>query len=309
MTKSVPPERPASSSVFAPPAWPSAMPHAAGRKHALARGGRHDGVADALRRVGAFGKGLHPVRELLHRAVAHAEHLEADGVDQEIGDQEALAAQLACSQVLLGVVADHEHVAAFDACSGKVLRVVVGLGLDGGGVLERGDAREHGRVDTGPAQAPLHGAAREHRHGGKHQRIALGGQRLDGARGGGVRLDVGAQFAELVLVEVADGGEQRVGRDAFGHVDAGQELGPERLGVRVAGAVGGHGGDAALHAGHELIGGDAKARDVPAEGAEVALHEDVDVHGQQRAVKIEEDGAEGSFLHISCLSADCRRWG
>ena len=241
--------------------------------------------------------------------MAHAEHFETDGVDQEIGDQEALAAKLACGQVLLGVVADHEHITAFNARSGKVLRIVVGLRLDGGGVLERGDAREHRRVDAGPAQAPLHGAAREHRHGGKHQRIALGDKRLDGARGSGIRLHVGAQFAELVLVEVADGGLQRVCRDALGHIDAGQELEPERLGVRMAGIIGGHGGDAALHAGHELVGGDAHARDVAAKGAEVALHEHVDVHGQQRAVKIEEDGAEGSFLHISCLSADCRRWG
>ena len=241
--------------------------------------------------------------------MAHAEHLEADGVDQEIGDQEALAAQLACGQVLLGVVADHEHIAAFDARSGKVFRIVVGLGLDGGRVLERGDAREHRRVDARPAQAPFHGAAREHRHGGQHQRIALGDKRLDGARGSRIRLNIGAQFAKLVLIEIADGSLQRLGRNALGHVDAGQELGPERLGVRVAGIIGGHGGDAALHAGHELVGGDAHACDVAAERAEVALHEDVDVHGQQRAVKIEEDGAEGSFLHISCLSADCRRWG
>ena len=241
--------------------------------------------------------------------MAHAEHLEADRVDQEIGDQKALAAQLACSQVLLGVVTDHENIAAFDARSGKVFRIVVGFGLDGGGVLERGDAREHRRVDAGPAQAPLHGAAREHRHGGQHQRIALGGKLLDGARGSGIRLNIDAQLAELVLIEIADGSLQRLGRDAFGQVDAGQELGPERLGVRVAGIIGGHGGDAALHAGHELVGGDAHARDVAAERAEVALHEDVDVHGQQRAVKVEEDGAEGSFLHISCLSADCRRWG
>ncbi len=74
------------------------------------------------------------------------------------------------------------------------------------------------------------------------------------ARGSGIRLHVGAQFAELVLVEVADGGLQRVCRDTLGHIDAGQELEPERLGVRMAGIIGGHGGDAALHAGHELVG-------------------------------------------------------
>ena len=245
--------------------------------------------------------------------MAHAEHLEAHRVNKEVGDQKRIAAKLADRQVFLRVVAHHQHIAPIDADGGQVFRIVVRLGLDGRGVLVRGDAREGRRIDAGPGQAPLHGAAREHGHGGQHQRIALGGKRVDGARGRGVRLHVFAELTELVLVEVGDGVGERVGRDAVGQVDGGQKLRPERLGVRMARVVGGHGGDAALHAGHELVGRDAHARHIAAERGEITLHERVDVHGKQRAVEVEEDGAVGSFLHMMCLSASlpgwaCRRW-
>jgi len=214
-----------------------------------------------------------------------------------VGHEECVGAQPLDGQVLHCVVAHHEHVVAGKAARRHVLGVVGQLRLHAGGVLERRDARELRRIHPGPGQAPLHGAAREHGHGGQHQRVAFRRQRLDGARGRGVGLEALTDSAELVLIEL---GQQLLPRDRVG-IGMPEERLPVRLVVRAAVVVRRHGADARLEPGRERLRVQSLPGDEAGDGLEIGAQELVQLHGQQRAVQVEEDCAIRARCHASIL--------
>ncbi len=223
-----------------------------------------------------------------------ASRLEAVGrVEQVVGHEEGVGAQSLDGQILHRVVAHHEHVFAGKAARRHVLGVVGQLRLHRRGVLERRDALEAGRIDARPRQAPFHGASREHGHGGQHERVALRRQRLDGARSGRIGLEALADGAEIVLVEP---GEQLLPPRRIA-VGVGEERLPERVEVRAPVVVRGHGADARLEAGRERGGVKPVGRHEPRDGLEVRAQELVELHGQQRAVQVEEDCAIRARCH------------
>ena len=202
-----------------------------------------------------------------------------------VGDQVHVGAQTGERLVFHRVVAHHEHVGPGQPARRQVLGAVGRLGLDRGGVLVRRDAREQARVHARPCQPPFHGAAREHGHGGQHQRVALLRQRFHGASGGRVRLHAFADLPEVHVVELAEQGVPVGGRA----IDLLEERLPIGFVVGAPVVVRGHGADAGLQACRERLRIDLVRGHERGDALEVGGKELFQLHRQQRAVQVEED--------------------
>ena len=207
-----------------------------------------------------------------------------------VGDQVHVGAQTGERLVFHRVVAHHEHVRARHPACREVFGAVGRLGFHRGGVLVGGEPREQARVHARPRQPPLHRAAREHGHGGQHQRVALLRKRVHGARRGRVRAGALADLPEIHLVELA---EQRL-PVGFGGIGPLEERPPERLGVRPPVLMGRHGADASLEPCGERLCVQPVRPHERGDGLEVRRQELLQFHGKKRAVQVEEDRAVGA---------------
>lgn len=216
-------------------------------------------------------------------AVRDGREVHAALVDEAIGEQEDLDAQLARGKVLRRVVADHQAFGRLHAELVEDLAIVGGIRLAEGRVLVGGIEREVGRLKPRPADTALRCDGGEDRIRRKGDAKAARLERAHGLRRAGRIAAGGACAGKLVGVEV---GKDRLVR-AGTRAEAGGERIPEGGLVRARAVVGDHGGRTRPDAVDQRLRLVAERRELRGEQLEIRLCEGVLIHREQCPVKVE----------------------